>query len=129
MAEWREDEAMKRLAVQVIAKREEVAHVDINEVLFLRELETKPKALARCYSFNEHPIGLFTDKPFGIVFYWQNCFYMSPEQLAIMMWHELMHIPLIGYKLVQHDVKDFRQVLRIDLCWTDPGREVPDILG
>ncbi|OPY59165.1 MAG: hypothetical protein A4E55_00382 [Pelotomaculum sp. PtaU1.Bin035] len=129
MAAWEDAPDLMELAAKVIAAREEVAHVEVDQVLFLRELETKPPALARCYRFHTHPIGFFSEKPWGIVFYWMNCDYMSQEQLALLMFHELLHIPPTGNKLIQHDVQDFRQVLGIDLDWSEPGREVPKILG
>jgi predicted metallopeptidase len=129
MAMWEESQELRELAAKVISKRDEVAHVEIDQVLFFKEHETKPPALARCYRFHTHPIGFFAEKPWGIVFYWQNCDYMNERQLALLMLHELMHIPPTGNKLVQHNVQDFREVLGIDLDWKEPGREVPDILG
>lgn len=129
MAVWEEAPDLKELAAKIISTRDEVAHVEIDQVLFLRELETKPPALARCYRFINHPIGFFCEKPWGIVVYWQLADYMSQEQLALLLMHEMMHIPATGDKLVNHNVQDFREVLGIDLDWTEPGRKVPDILG
>lgn len=128
MAEWEEAPDLTELAKRVVSHRDEVAHVEPDRVLFLRETLTKPKALAKCYRLADHPIGFFTDKPFAVVFYWQLCDHLSREQLALLMMHELMHIPPIGDKLVDHDIKDFRAVLGIDLDWAEPGREVPNIL-
>lgn len=128
MAKWERAPDLEELAEQLIQRYEQVAHVEIDETLFLKEFETKPKALARCYNLNDHPIGLYTDKRWAIVFYEANCDYMTPQQRALLMLHELMHIPARGNKLVDHDVKDFRVVLGIDLDWAEPGREVPDIM-
>jgi hypothetical protein len=128
MAEWEDAPDLLALARRVIEKREEVMHVDTEDVLFLWELETKPRALAMTYSFRDYPIGFFTPKRFGIVFFRQNCDYMTDRQLALLMFHELMHIPPVGNKLVRHNVQDFITILRIDLDWANPGREVPDIL-
>ncbi|MGE5584068.1 MAG: putative metallopeptidase [Bacillota bacterium] len=128
MAVWQEAPDLAELAVRVIAKRPEVAHVDPDEVLFLWELETTPTALARCYRLTGHPIGFFTHKPWAVVFYKQNMDYMSSRQRALVMLHELMHIPERGDRLVDHTVKDFATLLGIDLHWSAPGREVPDIL-
>lgn len=116
------------LARRIISTRPEVAHVEADDVLFLWERETEPKALARTYRLADHPIGLFTLARFAIVVYSQNTDYMSVNQLALLLLHELMHIPESGDKLVDHDVKDFGSILRIDLGWSSPGREVPDIL-
>ncbi len=120
------------MASQIVGKREEVAHVDIDEVLFLVEHETNPgngTVMARTYSLNQHPIGVFTDKRFCIVFYWRNMEYMSENQRKLLMFHELEHIPETGNKLIHHPVQDFYEMLKIDLCWGQPGREVPDLLA
>lgn len=129
MAEWKRAYDLQELASRIITARPEVDHIDVDEVLFLREHEMKPKALARTYRLSEHPIGLYTTKRFAIVFYWQNCDYMTTQQLALLMLHELLHIPAIGDRLVKHDVQDFRTVLGVDLDWAMPDQEVPDILG
>lgn len=65
MAEWEEEPDLAGFAAQVIAKRPEVAHVEVESILFLRELETRPKALTRTYRLKDHPIGFFTDKVLG----------------------------------------------------------------
>ena len=41
----------------------------------------------------------------------------------------MMHIPIIGNRMIDHNVKDFRSVIDIDLDWASPGTNVPDILG
>ena len=126
---WEEADDLAELAAEIIAVRPEVAHVDINEVLFLRELEGMPgHTLARTYRLSGHPIGFFTVAKYAIVFFEQQVDYMSRKQLAILMLHELMHIPALGDKLVDHNVKDFRSILGIDLDWANPGREVMGIL-
>ncbi len=130
MALWTQPEWMRELAEKVIASRDEVRHVDIDEVLFLVEHETKPKsAIAKCYKFGTDPINFFTDAEYAIVFYWQWCDLLSEEQLAILMLHELMHIPISSHlPLVKHTVQDFKEILEIDLDWSRPGQEVPNIL-
>jgi predicted metallopeptidase len=120
---------LQKIAKKLIAGVENVDHVDIDEVLFLREFETKPKHLAKCYKLGDHPIGFFTDKKYCIVFYWACCDYMSAAQMTVLVLHELMHIPSKDDKLIDHDVQDFRAILGIDLDWSEPGTEVPDILG
>jgi predicted metallopeptidase len=125
---WEEGKDLKDLAIRIISTQEAVSHVDPDDVLFLWEREQKPKATARTYRLVDLPIQFFTDKRFCIVFYWQRCDYMSPAQLAILMLHELMHIPETGDKLIDHDIKDFRAILGLDLDWSEPGREVPNIL-
>lgn len=128
MAQFEKDRMMYDLAKLVINKKDDVAHVDLDNILFFRELETKPTALARCYYFGDMPIRFFTDKDYSIVFYWQNMFYMTLQQMALLMWHELKHIPALGNKLVKHDIQDFRDVVGLDLNWSIAGQEVLDIL-
>lgn len=105
-----------------------VAHVDLDDIMFLRELqETGGKALAKCYKFGDHPIGYFTDKHYAIVVYHAKCDYMTDAQIALLLCHEMMHIPATGDKLVDHDVKDFRAILGVSLDWHTDGAEIPDI--
>lgn len=86
--------------------------------------------MARCYCLKDHPIGFYTPHRFAIVFYRQHMDWMSDRQQAILMWHELKHIPEKGDKLVQHDVQDFHTILReAGLYWGNPDGEVPDILA
>ncbi len=126
---WEHAEDLRDLAIRTISVQDAVRHVDPDDVLFLWEREEEPKhSIARTYRLVNHPIGLFTAKRFAIVFYWQKCDYMSERQKAILMLHELMHIPPTGDRLVDHDVQDFRAILGLDLDWSEPGRDVPDIL-
>ena len=119
----------EKIALKLIAHVEQVDHVDADEILFLRELDTKPPSAAKIYRIGDHPMGFFTDKKYCIVVFWAVCDYMTPEQLAILVLHEMLHIPSHGAKLVDHDVQDFRSILGLDLDWQEPGREVPDLLG
>lgn len=128
MAAWEEAPDLAELAARVIAVRPEVGHVEIEDVLFVWELETAPSASARCYKLSGHPIGLFTDKRWAVVFYRQNMDYMSSRQQALLMLHELLHIPARGNRLVDHNVQDFQEVLGIGLNWAAPEQEVPNIL-
>jgi predicted metallopeptidase len=120
---------LKELAKKVIAAREEVGHIDVEEVLFLKEIATMPKAAARCYSFYHHPINFFTKERFGIVFYESNIVHFTEKQRAILMFHELSHIPILGDKLIDHNIKDFYEVLQLGIDWARNGADVPDILN
>ncbi len=127
MAHWEEAPDLKLLAARVIETRPEVSHVEIDNVLFFWEREEHGSALARCY-LNKGPIEFFTDKRYSIVVYESNADYMSVEQLMILLLHELMHIPPLDTgKLKDHTVKDFREMLDIDMDWAQPGVSVPDI--
>lgn len=136
MAEWTDAPDLRDLATRVIARREDVSHVEPDSVLFLWENETSPgnrmKTLGRCYSLADHPIGHLTPHRFCIVFYRQNMDHQNDRQRAVLMWHELRHIPLSGDKLRQHDAQDFAQVLRTaGIDWADEsmGSDIPDILA
>lgn len=129
MPTFEEAPDLQEIARQLVDKVDNVAHVDVDEVLFLREHEATGKFLAKCYKFGDHPIGFFTDKHYAIVVYWAKCDYMTREQLTLLLCHEMMHIPQYGDKLVDHDVKDFRAILGVSLDWHEPGAEIPDILA
>ena len=126
---FKESYKLKEIAVYLILIFERVAHVEINDVLFLYNYGDKPKAAARCYSLSMHPICFFTEKKYCIVVYDSNTDYMTDKQLAILLLHEMMHIPLLGTKLIDHDVKDFKSILGLDLDCSKPGCDVPDIIG
>lgn len=127
-AKFLESIELIELAAKIIAVKDDVAHVDVSEVLFLKEMETVPRAAARCYSFFNHPVKFFTEKKFCIVFYESNIDYFTEKQRAILMYHELKHIPLIGNKLVKHSIEDFYEVLQMGIDWSNNGADVPDIL-
>ena len=127
---WEQADDLQELAGILIGKYYGLSHIDIDDILFARETETTPKAYAKTYSMSQHPIQLYCRKSFAIVFFEQSCELLTARQRAILMFHELMHIPESGFKLVQHDVKDFYAALRLGgIDWARPGAEVPDILG
>lgn len=119
---------LHEIAKKLIGKIETIDHVDLDEILFLRETETRPKALAKCFKFGDHPIAFFTDKKYAIVVYQAVADYLSKNQLVYLVLHELKHIPSIEQQLIKHNIQDFQDILEIDLSWSEPGREVPDIL-
>ncbi len=129
MASWSQFEDapdLRKLAEKVRAARWDVAHVNLDEVLFLWEVARKPNAYGECYSLVFHPIRRFCPARFAIVFYRSLTSRFDEKQLAILMWHEMKHIPMRGDKLVDHDMKDFTQIIGTN--WTEVGADVPDIL-
>jgi predicted metallopeptidase len=128
MAVFNESQELYDIALKLIKRIDRVGYINVKEILFLDELETTPKALARCFIFGDHPITHFIPEKYCIVRYRANTDYLSPEQLAILVLHELMHIPLEGNKVIDHDVKDFVALLKLRPDWAAPGAEVPDIL-
>ena len=131
MAEYQEDSTLADIARRLIAKYENLSHIEPGEVLFLREMGLKPPAkLACCYIFNDDPITYLTEKKYCIVVYDQNTDYMSEAQLAWLVFHELKHIPRLGKKAKSHNVEDFRSVLTAaGIGWADNGAEVPDLFA
>lgn len=129
MATFSEAEDLKQIAKHLIDRYDRLGHIELDEVLFFWEEETIPKALAKFYKFGDSPIGFFTDALYAVVVYRQNVDYMSPEQITMLIYHELMHHPFTDDKCVDHDVKDFRALLDINVGWADPGAEVPDLLA
>lgn len=128
LAEFKEAQDLKDMAQKLIASRIDIDHVDVEEVLFLKEMETQPNASARTYALTGHPIQYFTNKRFCIVFYESNIDYFSYEQRVILLYHELMHIPILGNKLIDHNVKDFREILHLGVDWNLPGVIVPKLI-
>ena len=127
-AEFKESKAMKDLASKIVQRYELFEFINIEEILFLQETISRPKALARCYRFGEHPINFFTEKQYAIVFYESMCNYMTLTQRALLMYHELRHIGKPFGRLNDHTTKDFNELLAIDLDWALPGAKVPNIL-
>jgi len=129
MADYFDAPELREMAKKLVKCQELVSHIDVNEVLFLKEMETTPKAAAKCFSLATHPMRYFTNARFCIVFYESNIDYFSKDQRAILLFHEMMHIPAVGDKLVDHDVKDFYDVLKLGIDWNSRGVKVPNILG
>lgn len=126
--EFKESITMKELAQKLVNKFEILSFINIDEILFLKESISKPKALARCYRFGDHPIMFFTEKLYAIVFYESNCGYMTKPQRALLMYHELRHIGKPFNRLNDHTIKDFGEILAININWATCGVKVPDIL-
>ena len=126
--EYQESAELMDLARKIIQRYEILSHINVGEILFMQEMLSRPKALARCYRFGEHPISFFTEKIYAIVFYESNCGYMTKEQRALLMYHELRHIGTPFKRLQDHTIKDFKEILAIDLDWAERGAKVPNIL-
>lgn len=128
MAEFRQSQELHNIALKLVRRIDRVSHINVKEILFLDELITTPKALARCFIFGDHPITFIIPQKYCIVRYMANCEYLSAEQTYILVLHELMHIPLEGNKVIDHDVKDFVALLKLRPDWAAEGVEVPNIL-
>lgn len=129
MATFTEAHDLREKAKRLISRYDRIGHIELDKVLFFWEEETTPKALARFYKFGDSPIRFFTEAEYAIVIYRQNVDYMNPEQITMLLFHELMHHPSYDDKIIDHDVKDFRALLNINVGWADPGAQVPDLLA
>jgi hypothetical protein len=126
---YEEAPEIKELAEQIIDKLDDVGHVNIKEVLFLKELNTiGSNALARCYRLTGKPYQFFTNHKWCIVVFQNMIDYMTENQLKILIWHELKHIHPFLDKSVDHNVKDFQSCIEVDPRWSMPNTEVGDIL-
>lgn len=68
---------------------------------------------------------------FLITIYEPNIYYMTENQIKILLLHELSHIGLgeRGLTIVEHDIADFKSILyRYGIDWNGLDSEVPDIL-
>lgn len=75
------------------------------------------------------PFRAFMDYQYIITVYEPNVAYMSEAQLALLMWHELKHIPMSG-SFVPHDVADFSAIIEgYGIDWSVPDADIPNILA
>lgn len=109
-----------------------IGYIDTDRILFIREtLGGMSKAAAKCRLVQEPYASLLSelghDVDWIIEFYSYHTEGKSPEWLAILMLHELMHIGADG-KIVDHDIKDFRDILRgVGVDWSSYSN-LPDII-
>lgn len=61
------------------------------------------------------------DYDYMITVYQPNVAYMTDEQIAILLEHELMHVNPNGTGVVPHDVEEFEKIIRkYGLAWANP---------
>ena len=127
------DESMRALAEKVAgAYRQYLPHIDTDRILFYREsLGCMSRADAKCRMITEPYKSILQSKGLDadwiIEFYSVHTAHKSENYLAVLMLHELMHIGGNG-KLVDHDIQDFRDILRgVGAEWA-ADRDIPDIL-
>jgi len=75
------------------------------------------------------PFRAFMDYQYVITVYEPHVAYMSEAQMALLMWHELKHVPICG-KFVPHDVEDFSAIVEgYGIHWSEPDADIPNILA
>lgn len=128
-SEFQKAPELEIIARKLVLKFDRLAHVEVDKILFLSDIVGRPKGIgARCYSVDCHPMQFFTNHEYVIVFYEMNIDYMTEAQRIMLLYHEMRHIGRGARKLVDHNVKDFYDILRVDVSWAHEGVEVPNLL-
>ncbi|MBE5846227.1 MAG: hypothetical protein E7300_00945 [Lachnospiraceae bacterium] len=72
---------------------------------------------------------------FLITVYAPNVADFTENQIKVLLWHELLHVGLDDktldpkYIVNPHDIEEFRVIMdRFGVDWSEPGRDLPDIL-
>lgn len=68
---------------------------------------------------------------FIITFYEPNIYYMTENQKAVLMLHELKHIGIgeRGFRIENHDIEDFKDIIiQYGLDWNCDGTDIKNIL-
>lgn len=128
---------LRNLAERVIAAMPElhiIRDFDIR-VAYVRSFEPKrdkgSSVNADCRKVNG-TYTAFLPYDFIITVYEPNSYYMTENQLKILMLHELRHIGIgeRGLRIENHDVEDFKDILvRYGINWNGLDEDVPDILA
>jgi predicted metallopeptidase len=100
---------LEEIAEKLIEKYPEtLGHLSVDRISFFWDTESKPKnTLARCTKVSDLMKSTFGNtRDFVIVFYKQKFEDMTPAQLNITIFHELLHCGEDG-DIIEHDVQDF----------------------
>jgi len=118
----------REIAEQLIKKYPKAfEHIDINKILFLRDVEKTPKKFA-CVRKVSYPYDFFTEHKFIMTFYENNMGPLTLAQTHMVVLHELLHINYDFNKLVKHDVEDFSVIVdKYNSNWTHQP-DLPDVL-
>ena len=121
------------MVAEILAKYENKFYfVNIDDILFVEELNKKPPSIAKIRLL-EQPLTLLSDKKFIIEVACQNWDMLTYNQKILVLYHELLHIKFNfeynKYELNKHDVEDFSEILNVfGIGWADEGSDVPNIL-
>lgn len=123
------DETLRNLAEKVIEENPNLAHLKTPDITILYMYSDKQKKRAGC------PVYADTEKvsskmrslagcDFIITFYKPNSDRLTPEQMEILMYHELRHVGYDPEKekryIIPHDVQDFADIIEEHgVYWTD----------
>ena len=108
-----------------------LGHIDLEKVRFVNTIaDYRRKYDARCHMVGA-PLCHFTNCYYVLEYIWPNCEEMTPKQMEIITFHELMHIAEGGtdpddkafMKMRKHDREDFIFILRkYGLDWNMAGK-------
>ncbi|MEN6581679.1 MAG: putative metallopeptidase [Armatimonadota bacterium] len=127
------DKSLRRLADRVCRVYPEYfGHIDLKRVAFMMETTGNDSgACAVCHKVSTLARAAFREvkKPtdFVIAFFSSECEGKSQQWMQMLMFHELLHIGVDG-KLVEHDIQEFMDVVRLaGLDWQNDD-DLPDII-
>jgi len=140
-AQWTIDESIRdRASLLLESFSDEVGHVDLNQVIFIRINGTKARWLGKCYFIDKTPIALIpkfvvhklasfgllkledTSSVDGDIFDLKYIVALNDDAIGTSngdlqrvedatLLHELMHISPCGTRLIKHDLEDFKGLI------------------
>jgi hypothetical protein len=111
--------------------------LDVKKIGFLLELDSPSKTkLAVTKKVDKATKVYFSDKDYIIIFFQKRLDELTPAQINILVFHELLHCEWSGEKLVRHDVEEFYEIgATFGLDWPfnptvrDPLAEIVEVAG
>lgn len=104
-----------------------LGHIELDKVLFLKEIEKSPKKYAECKAVRP-PYDFITEYKFIIIVYEPNTLGLTDAQKTMLVYHELLHIDVDFYKIRKHNVEDFRELVSTYGVNWDIDPNLPNIL-
>lgn len=131
--DWIKNDMYGHIAELLVEKFVELAHINVNKILFLEDVQWELKAPGkRQWMARASKANAWLTNTWGYRFVIQFRRYftekMSEEQLIALIYHELRHI---GYydEIIPHDIEDWsNMVATMGKDWTDANSSIIDIL-
>jgi predicted metallopeptidase len=105
---------LRELAERIVeANDETIGYIDTEMIAFVVETQYgSGKLMGRTYNLKKHPMKAYTEKDYAIVIYEANTTQLNEKQMALLVYHELTHIPQpTKSMLTDHDVEDFAVIV------------------
>lgn len=136
IADAQPSKEMEQLAEKVIAKIPDLHFIsNLNiKIGYVTSYEKKRKSGQQIYGDcrKVNPVySAFLPFDFIITFYEPNIGHLSPNQAALLMWHELKHVGIgqKGFTIIPHDIEDFHSIIDTHgTRWNEFGTDVTNIL-